>query len=81
MPLAFTLATLQAAFCLLMEDGDRDARPDASEPTVEFSLNAGGLRLLLDAVTFRLDRWPGRRLSNAVRPARGASHDALRLGT
>ncbi|WP_244282191.1 hypothetical protein [Synechococcus sp. UW140] len=59
MPLPFTLATLQAALCLLMEDGDRDARPDASEPTVEFSLNAGGLRLLLDAVTFRLDRWPG----------------------
>ena len=29
------------------------------EPTVEMSLNAGGLRLLLDSVTFRLERWPG----------------------
>jgi hypothetical protein len=30
-----------------------------AEPTVEFSLDAGGLRLLLDAVSYRLERWPG----------------------
>ena len=32
---------------------------DPSEPTVELTLNGGGLRLLLDAVTFRLERWSG----------------------
>ena len=32
---------------------------DPSEATVEFTLNAGGLRLLLDAVTYRLERWSG----------------------
>lgn len=32
---------------------------DRSEPTVELTLNGGGLRLLLDAVTCRLERWSG----------------------
>ena len=32
---------------------------DPAEATVEFTLNAGGLRLLLDAVTYRLERWSG----------------------
>ena len=32
---------------------------DLSEPTVELTLNGGGLRLLLDAVTCRLERWSG----------------------
>ncbi|MGC6482253.1 MAG: hypothetical protein ACON4T_01590 [Synechococcus sp.] len=36
-----------------------DRGMDSSEPTVEFTLNGGGLRLLLDAVTFRLERWSG----------------------
>ena len=36
-----------------------DPGMDPSEPTVEFTLNGGGLRLLLDAVSFRLERWSG----------------------
>ena len=36
-----------------------DPGMDSSEPTVEFILNGGGLRLLLDAVSFRLERWRG----------------------
>ena len=36
-----------------------DPGMDPSEPTVELTLNGGGLRLLLDAVTFRLERWSG----------------------
>ena len=40
-------------------DDLNDQGMDPSEATVEFTLNAGGLRLLLDAVTFRLERWSG----------------------
>lgn len=40
-------------------DDPNDQGMDPSEATVEFTLNAGGLRLLLDAVTFRLERWSG----------------------
>lgn len=36
-----------------------DPGMDRSEPTVELTLNGGGLRLLLDAVTCRLERWSG----------------------
>ena len=36
-----------------------DPGMDLSEPTVELTLNGGGLRLLLDAVTCRLERWSG----------------------
>jgi len=42
-----------------MADVDHDEDMHPSEPTVEFSLDAGGLRLLLDAVSYRLERWPG----------------------
>ena len=38
---------------------DHDEGMHPSEPTVEFSLDAGGLRLLLDSVSYRLERWPG----------------------
>ena len=42
-----------------MADVDHDEDMHPSEPTVEFCLDAGGLRLLLDAVSYRLERWPG----------------------
>ena len=42
-----------------MADIDHDKGMHPAEPTVEFSLDAGGLRLLLDAVSYRLERWPG----------------------
>ncbi len=42
-----------------MADVDHGDGTHPSEPTVEFSLDAGGLRLLLDSVSYRLERWPG----------------------
>ena len=32
---------------------------DNGDSRIELSLNPGDLRLLLDAVSFRLERWPG----------------------
>ena len=32
---------------------------DNDEPRIDLSLSPGDLRLLLDAVSFRLERWPG----------------------
>ena len=32
---------------------------DNDEPRIDLSLSPGDLRLLLDAVSFQLERWPG----------------------
>ena len=40
-------------------DGHKLAGLRWTEPTIDLTLNAAGLRLLLDAVTHELDRWSG----------------------
>ena len=42
-----------------MAQPDLGAEMDRTESTVDLTLNAAGLRLLLNSVSHELERWPG----------------------